>query len=81
MPLPAGTPKEVKFQFPNLPAGLHQAEVSLEAPDTVAFDDVRFVIPRRRTGILTITDGPTGRVQGIAPQQGRVRVVLKKPDG
>jgi hypothetical protein len=58
--LPAGTPKGVGFTFPDLKPGLHQAEVSLETPDKLAADNVRYVTFRvgESRKLLTVCDDP-----------------------
>ncbi len=58
--VPGGQSRPVEFTFNGLKPGLHQAEVSLDAADRLAFDNTRFVTfrvaePRR---ILTISDDP-----------------------
>lgn len=60
LPLSAGTPKAVGFQFDDLKPGLHQAEVSLETPDKLKADDVRYVTFRvgESRKLLTISDDP-----------------------
>jgi hypothetical protein len=60
VPVPGGQTRAVTFEFRNLTPGLHQLELSLDAPDRLAFDNSRFLTfrvaePRK---ILTIADDP-----------------------
>jgi hypothetical protein len=65
--LPAGVPTATTFTFRDLKPGLHQAEVTLEAPDNLGpdgvpgFDNVRYVTFRvgESRKILTVCDDPT----------------------
>jgi hypothetical protein len=58
--LTAGTPTPVEFTFRDLKPGLHQAEVSLETPDALPADNVRYVTFRAGESkkLLTIADEP-----------------------
>ncbi len=58
--LAAGTPTPVTFTFNDLKPGLHQAEVSLETPDALMADNVRYVTFRVGDArkLLTISDDP-----------------------
>ncbi len=64
--LPAGVPTATTFTFRDLKPGLHQAEVTLEAPDNLGpdgvpgFDNVRYVTFRvgESRKILTVCDDP-----------------------
>lgn len=58
--LTAGTPKAVTFTFKDLKPGLHQAEITLETPDNLPFDNTRHVTFRvgEARKILTIADDP-----------------------
>ena len=64
--LPAGVPTATTFNFRDLKPGLHQAEVTLEAPDNLGpdgvpgFDNVRYVTFKvgESRKILTVCDDP-----------------------
>lgn len=57
---PAGTPQSVSFTLRDLKPGLHQAEISLEAPDPLLYDNVRYLTFRigEARKLLTICDEP-----------------------
>lgn len=82
--IPAGTPQPVSFQYRDLKPGLHQAEVTLERPDRLAYNNVRFATfrvgePRR---ILTISDDPDDAIYWQLAHQtkGEFACDVKKPD-
>jgi len=58
--VPAGTPTSVAFQLNDLKPGLHQVEVSLETPDALLADNIRYVTFRVGDArkLLTISDDP-----------------------
>jgi hypothetical protein len=57
-----GQPSEVPFARQGLKPGLHQAEIRLQTPDRLPFDDVRYLTFRVREPrkVLLIADAPTG---------------------
>ncbi len=85
LPLSAGTPKAVGFTFPDLPPGLHQAEVSLETPDKLTADNVRYVTFRvgQARKLLTICDDPADAAYWKLAHQnmGEFGCDVVKPDG
>jgi hypothetical protein len=82
--LAAGTPTPVSFTFQDLKPGLHQAEVSLETPDKLAFDNVRYVTFRvgESRKILTIADDPDDAIYWKLALQskGEFGCDVKKPE-
>ncbi len=83
--LPAGTPKAVAFTFPDLKPGLHQAEVSLETPDKLMADNVRYVTFRvgESRKLLTVCDDPDDALYWRAAHaaKGEFGCDVIKPDG
>lgn len=82
--VPAGTPQPVQFTFRDLKPGLHQLEVSLETPDSLMFDNVRYATFRvgEARRILTITDDPDDAVfwQLAFQTKGEFACDVKKPE-
>ena len=82
--LTAGTPKGVSFTFEELPPGFHQFEVTLETPDAMEFDNVRFAtlrVEEPRT-ILTIADDPDDAIYWkiALESKGDFITVVQTPD-
>jgi hypothetical protein len=84
LPLSAGTPKAVEFQFDDLKPGLYQAEVSLETPDKLRADDVRYVTFRvgESRKLLTVADDPADAAywQVAHQSKGEFGCDVVKPD-
>lgn len=82
--LPAGTPKAVGFTFGDLKPGLHQAAVSLETPDKLKADDVRYVTFRvgESRKLLTISDDPDDALYWLVAHRskGEFGCDVVKPD-
>lgn len=57
-----GEPRPVKFARQGLKPGLHQAEIRLQTPDRLPFDDIRYLTFRIREPrkVLLIADAPPG---------------------